>query len=192
MKNKSIKYEDIYKVFSKHKLDFLPAELHGIETGLLCANAGESLSNIREILFRELNCDAAELAEDARDLVSSFIAYEYNEIVSSFEGINLSFRLFLPDDEAPLSERVTALGDWCQGFLGGLGLAGLDEKSLAAKSNVEEAINDISKFAQLNSTYVTSLNSLESSDVAIEEDSYIELVEYITVIAQDVHAELNL
>ena len=32
----------------------------------------------------------------------------------------------LPCDDTPLSQRVQALGGWCEGFLFGAGLTGID------------------------------------------------------------------
>ena len=38
-----------------------------------------------------------------------------------------TFVVMLPGDEAPLAERSAALGQWCQGFLGGFGLVAQDQ-----------------------------------------------------------------
>ena len=39
-------------------------------------------------------------------------------------GDEMEFELLLPDDDAPLEQRATALSQWCQGFLYGFGTGG--------------------------------------------------------------------
>ncbi|MCY1558840.1 hypothetical protein D9M68_958120 [compost metagenome] len=77
--------------------------------------------------------------------------------------------LLLPSDDAPLRERAAALGQWCQGFLGGFGLTARDS---ALSAEAMEVLQDLSAIAQVQ-------NALEESEDG--ENDYMEVMEYLRV-----------
>ncbi len=77
--------------------------------------------------------------------------------------------LLLPNDDAALSERAVALGQWCQGFLGGFGLTARDR---ALSAEAMEVLQDLSAIAQVQ-------NALEESEDG--ETDYMEVMEYLRV-----------
>ena len=83
----------------------------------------------------------------------------------------LAFRPLLPDDMEPLDVRVEALGEWCEGFLLGVGLGGVARQG-ELSANVQEILRDLQEISKV------------SWDVEADEDaeaSYVELVEYVRV-----------
>lgn len=175
-KIKFITYDGIKNIFEEAKSDISPEELHGIQTGIMCVAPDMDLSKIVDILYKEFNC------EDKDELILSFISYEYDKIIEAFDELNFSFNLFLPSDDSPLIPRIKALSDWCRGFLSGIGLSGLRQESMSI-GVLKEAISDINDIAHLKG---------EPEDTQEEEDAYIELVDYVTILVQNIHAELNL
>ena len=71
--------------------------------------------------------------------------------------------------DAPLSERAVALGQWCQGFLGGFGLTARDS---ALSAEAMEVLQDLASIAQVQS-------ALEESEDG--ESDYMEVMEYLRV-----------
>ena len=64
----------------------------------------------------------------------------------AMEGPGLGFRPLLPPDEAPLDQRIRGLSDWCQGFLYGAGLAGVNEDALSPETR--EALRDLAAISR--------------------------------------------
>ena len=77
--------------------------------------------------------------------------------------------LLLPDDETPLADRAAALGQWCQGFLGGFGLTAREG---ALSGEAVEVLQDLASIAQVQS-------ALEDSEDG--ETDYMEVMEYLRV-----------
>jgi uncharacterized protein len=96
----------------------------------------------------------------------------YRSTRTQLDSDSLEFHLLLPDDEQVLGERTMALGDWCQGFLAGLGLGGLSATE-NLPDEADEFIRDVSQIAQLG---------LEASDEdESDETAYADIVEYLRV-----------
>jgi hypothetical protein len=96
-------------------------------------------------------------------------------------GDSMEFQPLLPDDDAPLAERVEALGTWCQGYLYGFGTAGTTG-NLRLPDDVAEVLGD---FAQLGQA-----GTVGAEDDAVEEEAYVELVEFLRAAVQLVYDEL--
>jgi hypothetical protein len=89
--------------------------------------------------------------------------------------------LLLPGDETPVTERATALGQWCQGFLYGLGSSPLPDVDQLPEE-VAEIVRDLTALTQIG---VDADEPLEES-----EQAYAELVEFVRVGVQLLHDEL--
>ena len=94
----------------------------------------------------------------------------------------MEFEPLLPGDDAPLESRVEALAAWCQGFLYGFGAAGTAARAVLPDT-VTEVLADL---AQLSQAGVPA-----ASEPEVEEDAYIELVEYLRAGVQLVYEELD-
>lgn len=139
-----------------------PAELHGMLLGRSCAGAGFEPE--------PWLVDAAELLGDApQDSLRQALIGLQEMVKGELTGTEMAVVLLLPGDDAPLAERAAALGQWCQGFLGGFGLTAR-EGALSAEA--VEVLQDLASIAQVQS-------ALEDSDDG--ESDYMEVMEYLRV-----------
>lgn len=147
------------------------AEAHGLLCGLLCA-AREAAN---EVWVAQL-VGEGELTEEDEGRFRAVAA----ETARQLEDAAFGFELVLPDDEEPLAERATALGEWCHGFIVGLGLG---QAETTANETVKEVLEDLTQISQV---------SAQPEDCQSEEDeeSYTELVEYVRVAALLVNEQL--
>ncbi|TRX75194.1 YecA/YgfB family protein [Pseudomonas mangiferae] len=139
-----------------------PAELHGLLLGRSCAGAGFDPEPWLE--------DAAELigATPQDNLRQALIGLQ-EMVKGELTGGDMAVVVLLPEDESPLSERAAALGQWCQGFLGGFGLAARDT---ALSAEAMEVLQDLASIAQVQS-------ALEDSEDG--ENDFMEVMEYLRV-----------
>ncbi|MCG4452622.1 YecA family protein [Pseudomonas sp. MMS21-TM103] len=139
-----------------------PAELHGLLLGRSCAGAGFDVD--------AWLVDAAELLGAApQDNVRQALIGLQEMVKGELSGDEVTVVLLLPSDDAPLRERAVALGQWCQGFLGGFGLTARDS---ALSAEAMEVLQDLSAIAQVQ-------NALEDSEDG--ENDYMEVMEYLRV-----------
>lgn len=140
-----------------------PAEFHGLLCGMLCADPGLTRTGWIKAISREIR----DLEAD-----NTVLQQLYRATRSQIDSDELDFRLLLPDDDQALGERALALGDWCQGFLSGLGLGGLNATA-DLPDEADEFIQDVSQIAQLG------LGA--GDDEEGDETAYAEIVEYLRV-----------
>ncbi|WP_339080906.1 YecA family protein [Pseudomonas sp. TMP9] len=139
-----------------------PAELHGLLLGRSCAGAGFEIDSWL--------VDAAELLGAApEDTVRQALIGLQEMVKGELTSNDVTVVLLLPNDDAALSERAVALGQWCQGFLGGFGLTARDR---ALSAEAMEVLQDLSAIAQVQ-------NALEESEDG--ETDYMEVMEYLRV-----------
>lgn len=134
-----------------------PEEMHGLMAGWLCVNSDES-EEWKTLLFPEFSL-APELSEI------------FDETALQLNDESFGFELLLPGDDETLAKRGKALTSWCQGFLAGLGLTGLNIESVEA---IKEPVEDLSEIAKLD---------YEGLDENNEEDqaAFEEVLEYVRV-----------
>jgi uncharacterized protein len=104
-----------------------------------------------------------------------------DEARESLESAEFEFAPLLPEDDAPLGERVAALAAWCEGFVYGIG-TGSTDADIARTEDVGEFLGDLADIAQAE---------LEAgrSDAAAEGD-FMELFEFVRAGAQLAYDEL--
>jgi uncharacterized protein len=148
-------------------------EAHGILVGCLCGAAGYSFGDwLREIL-PEGRADPKD-AETLRDV--------YAMTLEALEQPDMGFEPLLPSDAQPIDTRTTALAEWCQGFLYGLGAGRIPDAS-SLPGEVGEVVRD---FAEITRAGVDGAESDESN-----ESAYAELVEFVRVGVQLLFEELE-
>ena len=76
----------------------------------------------------------------------------------------------LPDDNAPIVSRLSAMADWCQGLVFGLGTSGMTNET-ELSDDCQEYVTDVIKISQVNFDNV--------EDTEEERANFEELVEYI-------------
>ena len=159
-------YNAAFKCFAS---ELSGAQAHGIATALLCTN-NQSHS---EQWLAELRLEAID-SDHAHAFTYLFISTQ-QELIND----NFIFQLFLPDDTTPLTLRVVALKEWCQGFLYGLGVFNANHKNWSRQA----------KEIMLDFTELTKLEECAESEE--DENDFVELVQYCKAAVLLLHAEIN-
>lgn len=154
-----------------------PAECHGTVCGVLCVGAdgdGAWLAHLlEEAAGREADITAGRRALlELRDTTRALL-----------DAGTLEFTPLLPDDEISLAERTASLGEWCQGFLYGMGLAGDRLQVDALPDEAGEVLRDMGQIAQAGFE--------GDADDDADEAAYAEIVEYVRVGVQLLYEELQ-
>lgn len=158
------RYTEVGAALAGVEAEVSAAEAQGMLCGLFCSpDTPEAAPWIAQVLD-----GLSPKGEAAREVLEALSAL-YQDTRDRLENDSLEFEPLLPDDEAPIAERAAALGQWCEGFLFGLGIAGShDPAKLPREAN--EVINDLTEIARID------------HDAEVDEDSeiaYTELVEYL-------------
>ena len=158
-------YTQLERVLGELGIELDAAEYHGGVCGAVCAGvapspSGEDVNDERErsLLRRMRESCEAELADNGS-----------------------GFTPLLPEEDAPLPDRVEALAHWCSGFLAGIGEAGTRLRDAAPE--VREIVRDLSEISRADLS--------PGAERDEDEQAYAELVEYVRVGAQIVFLELH-
>jgi uncharacterized protein len=167
-------YQDINAIIVKIDAGLSAAESHGMAVGMLCVNNRTGSGYwLGELLHEggDFNVEDKAILEDM-----------FGETRSLLASDELTFELLLPDEDAPLSERIEALRQWCQGFLFGLGSTSATSEPAANWSDdSREIVKDIAEFTKLDA-------DAESEDA---ENDFMEITEYLRAAVIFLHTELN-
>jgi uncharacterized protein len=165
-------FDDLQRVLAQSNALTDASEAHGTLVGALCAMQCSLDDWLGEILPDG----------DAGALTKASLRAIFDSTCGALVDSDLTFQPLLPADDAPIGDRTTALGEWCHGFLYGLGSGALpDSKSLQG-----EAAEVLRDFTEITHVDVDPGDGSESNEVA-----YAELVEFVRVGVQLVYAELR-
>ena len=161
-----------------HALDaagiFAPAaEVHGILCGALCGGK-KSITDWRPLVLP---------ADTTHSEVEATLNLLYQQSHDWLHTGAIEFLLLLPEDSAPLFERVEALAAWCQGFVLGLTATGIQDIA-ALPADTAEILEDMIAISQIEST------DHDISDTQQEKD-FNELQEYVRVGVQLIYDEIH-
>ena len=109
-----LEYQDLSTLLKRANAEPDAAECHGFLCGQLCGSPLQTEETWRE--FLDLQTGDALLAEQCYEEVRRMLA----DVGEQLQSLELEFRLFLPEDEVALRQRIMALSEWCHGFLSGL------------------------------------------------------------------------
>lgn len=152
------------------------AEGHGCLCGALCISDDYTLNRwLEELVPVDEGSTVSEEVEQTMRLL-------YADTLRALRGDDMDFQPFLPDDGAALEQRTTALSQWCQGFLYGLGTTKALQPELMPKS-IDEVLLDF--------TNISRAEVDPSGDAEDDEEAYAEVVEYIRAATQLIHDELD-
>lgn len=141
------------------------AEAHGLLCGMFCApEEPEAARWVAHVL-----AGASAHGQAARDCLAALTEL-FEQTRASLENEALEFQPLLPADDEPLEARARALGEWCEGFLFGLGVAGSERERLPREA--AEVVNDLGQIARIDP---------EAGADEDSEQAYTELVEYLRV-----------
>lgn len=164
-------WTDVAKAADRLSLASTPAELHGALCGWLAAGGADVLA--WPALVMADDALPAPVQGDPLDCLRG-------ASVSQLGDTDFGFKLLLPDDNVPVTERAGAMFDWCRAFLGGFGLAVADKQ---LSEEAEEAIADIANLATAQ---------VDDVDPEGDEESLAEIEEYLRMAVLLLHADCTL
>lgn len=155
-------YDRFDQMFAEQGAAGFPAELHGHLVGRLSAGSRLDHGAWLEVA-REVIDGRGSLPEAARVQLIQL----YDATLAQLTGSGFELSLLLPDDDAAIERRALALGQWCEGFLGGFGLVGR-EGGLSEEG--DSVLADFAAIAQVQ----TDLEESEANEV-----DFMEVMEYV-------------
>jgi uncharacterized protein YgfB (UPF0149 family) len=169
----SVAFADVARALASAASAVHAAEAHGCLCGALCLRPDYSLAEwLDEILFEPADEKAS----------NEPFATLFEESAGVLARPDMEFEPLLPDDDAVLAERVTALAAWCQGFLYGFGASGTAAQA-KLPGTVTEVLGDLAQ--------ISHAGAVGSEDAEAEEEAYAELVEFVRAAVQIVYEELG-
>jgi yecA family protein len=172
----SVEYAQLSDTLAEVGTQVSAAEAHGMLSGMATApGEPDKAAWIAQVL-----ADTQPRGEAAKAMLTALVGL-YDQTLKALDDAELDFQLLLPADSAPLDERARALGQWCSGFLVGVGLSGLKQDTPLAQE-VSEALRDLGAISQVE---------LEAAEDEDNESAYAELVEYVRVAAMVVGSSLR-
>lgn len=170
----SVTFPEIVRVLEDLSSSVAPSEGHGYLCGVLCTRAHYPLERWLEELIPEEE-ERVRADRQALDLL-------FTDTRQALHSGSMSFMLLLPDDDAPLRSRVSALSQWCQGFLYGFGI-GQPTGFTALPADVSELLRDLTQIGR-------AIVELEEGSEE-EESAYAEIVEYVRMGVQLIYDEVD-
>jgi len=165
-------YPEIERLLADSRaLTDLP-EAHGTLSGALCASSDYRYEDWLREIYAE-----GKTSLDARDRLEAV----FEDTRRALAAGQMQFDMLLPGDEVPIADRAIALGQWCQGFLYGLGTSPIPDAD-ALPEEVGEIVRDLTSITQV------AVDARESDEA--NEQAYTELVEFVRVGAQLLFDEL--
>lgn len=151
-------------------------EGHGLLCGMLCVPSQLNEADWLLQVFGD-----TEMEQVSASPWSSLLHHTRLETMRQLNSEDCHFQLMLPNDTQPLAVRLDALGDWCEGYLAGLGLAGVrDAESLPA--DTREIIHDMVEISRVG---------LDVRPTEADEAAYAEVVEYLRIGVMLIKEELR-
>jgi hypothetical protein len=168
----SVAFADVARAMAGRASAIHPAEAHGCLCGALCLRPDYSLPDWLD----EILPDAAAASGE-----EGIFATLFSDSAGALTGPDMEFEPLLPDDDVALAERVESLAVWCQGFLYGFGAAGNAERASLTEP-VREVLADL--------TQICHAGAVGAESVDVEEEAYVELVEFVRAAVQLAYDEL--
>jgi uncharacterized protein YgfB (UPF0149 family) len=166
-------FDDLQRALVQSRALTDAAEAHGTLVGSLCASSCSLTDWLAEIL-PEGRADSSA-AESLRAVFESTSG-------ALVDGA-LAFAPLLPADDEPIGDRAVALGEWCQGFLYGLGTGVAVPEASSLPGDAAEVLRDM--------TEITHVDVDPEDDPESNEAAYAELVEFVRAGVQLLYEHLQ-
>lgn len=148
--------------------------------GLLCAQPS---TVAKPRWFTEILDAAGIAAEAVQSSAADVHALDafFSESMESLNDADLGFTPLLPEDGQSLRMQLTALSEFCAGFNYGVGIGIGGERGASLPADTKEVLGDF--------------QAIESADISdadeSDEDSFVELAEFVRVGVLLIHEELQ-
>ena len=170
----TLQTDAIEQALAPLRLGTSSSELHGAMTGFLCAGGKPGAQGWLDTLQLE-GADAAQAEQADRQLAT------LGEVTATqIRPGNANLELLLPPAGDDLEARALGLVDWCRGFLGGIGLGGINQDGL--DPGMAAVLRDFSDIA----TTVPQLSERDEDQAALDE-----LIDHVRFGALLLHARLT-
>jgi uncharacterized protein YgfB (UPF0149 family) len=154
-------FNAIQQLLTQGGSELSASEVHGLFCALHCLRAPQNTSVWQTDVLPEFNADNGQQLK-TRQALSQLHCY----VLDQLQSPDCDMSLLLPADDQPLNGRIQALSAWADGFLLGLGLAGLKQHRHLPKI-AQEFLQDL-----------TTLARGVSVEQASEQD-YMQVLEYV-------------
>ncbi len=168
-------HDDIDALVMRLRLGSEASELHGSLCGYLAG--GGSLRGGTVLAALQLDGEATPPGAEDLALLERLARQSERELADP----ELGFEPLLPEDDRPLAERAEAMVDWCRGFLGGFGLAGV-----AAHAQMSDEAKEL-----LHDLGTVAASSFDFGDESEDEDALIEVHEFVRMAAMLLFTECS-
>jgi uncharacterized protein YgfB (UPF0149 family) len=152
------------------------AECHGVLCGLLCRLPAATMDTFIGLL------DMLELLKTPGNGLRMAFEELLNASKTQLSDEDLSFTLWLPNDDEMLEERTMALSQWCSGFLAGIGSSG-DDTLEALSDDANDALRDLQ--------HISTADVSDTSESEDDEIAFTEIVEYIRIVTLMIREDLR-
>lgn len=157
-------YDLLTDLISRSDLPFMPAELHGIATGLLIVDAATPTQRYQQLVMTEPDTGDGPAMESLAQLQTLFETTR-----NLLQTPTLDFDLLLPDEAETLELRIDSACEWARGCL-----YGLMEQGLMPEDDISEDVSGfISDLIQISQG---GYHVNESEDAELV---YADLLEYL-------------
>ena len=173
-----VQYEALSDLFEEAGLVLSPSELHGELCSLLCV---VGVSRLPDAWYKE-SIGAENLRLPVADQVGFELKTLCSETRSQLVGPEMQFMPLLPNENCAIGKRVEAFGEWCHGFLSGVGLGGAS-LGPGTPDHVKEFLSDLDAFSRIG------LSAEENANEIATDFMLAELIEYVRVGVQLVFEE---
>lgn len=136
-------YVSLREAISSIALPFSASRLHGI----FCAYVSASAHREGEAYLRALTTHDVKDVPALREATFALFGL-YTVTQQQVQDHAFEFELLLPDDDTDLSVRAEAFSEWCDGFIEGLLMLGVDVESF--DEDVQDAFHDLKEFVTLD------------------------------------------
>ena len=172
-----MKFDELNRILRDARCNARAAECHGFLCGYLCIS-----DDMTDEVFR--SCLQADVFDEAISVpcLESIKALA-TDVYTQISSTDLTLQLLLPGDDRPLQERGASFIQWCEGFLSGLGAAGV-VKFYTLSEECRELLDNLYKICRLDPDDMS-----ESGET--EETALTELIEYVRLGAILMHDEFR-
>lgn len=179
--NLSIKlpdYQSVREALSHACAVVSPSEAHGLLCGLLTVGKVQEIDGALWVksITSGLDGDPQLVPEKVKMLSTLFDLTK-----QMFSELEFDFSMLVPDDDVPLNIRAEELGQWCQGYLSGLGLGDINLDSIRS-DEIKDILHKIHEISQIDYEGLTI-----SED---DETAFIEVSEFIRIAVMSLHLEV--
>ncbi len=171
MADEPIDFEQVEDLLTQFGALHGAADLHGFLVGQLAGGRRPSRSE----WLRSAN-EQADLSSNPDEVVGACLQSLYQQTLAALLDSDLEFALLLPQDDTELPVRVDCLGQWCQGFLVGFGLAG---NTRTNDAELAETLRDLSAISQIGA-------EADDANEASSESDLFAICEYVRLSAIDI------